>query len=133
MAAEAESTQAASMSCSNFTAIQVGGRTYRPGNPLPGAPLRFRLRFGATLCLIHGAGSGLPSAVLFGLWFCFDSGVAIVGRAGNKYRSRWEVHDPWLQIVRRKDLKNPAVFQLETWVPGVMVTLNRDTHNSVTA
>ena len=39
----------------------------RPGNPLPGAPLRFRLRFVVTLRLRLGAGSGLPSAGLFGM------------------------------------------------------------------
>ena len=33
-------------------------------HPLPGAPLRFRLRFVATLRIRLGAGSGLPSAVL---------------------------------------------------------------------
>ena len=33
-------------------------------HPLPGAPLRFRLRFVATLRLRLGAGSGLPSAGL---------------------------------------------------------------------
>ena len=48
------------------TRSQYPDRTSRPGNPLPGAPLRFRLRFVATLRLRLGAGSGLPSAVLFG-------------------------------------------------------------------
>ena len=37
----------------------------RPGNPLPGAPLRFWFRFLTTLRLRLGAGSGLPSAGLF--------------------------------------------------------------------
>jgi len=36
-------------------------------HPLPGAPLRFRLRFVATLRLQLRAGSGLPSAVLLGI------------------------------------------------------------------
>ena len=34
-------------------------------HPLPGAPFRFKLRFGVTLRLRLGAGSGLPSASLF--------------------------------------------------------------------
>ena len=38
-------------------------------HPLPGAPLRFRLRFLATLRLRLGAGSGLPSAGLFCICF----------------------------------------------------------------
>jgi hypothetical protein len=38
-------------------------------HPLPGAPLRFRLRFVATLRLRLRAGSGLPSAGLFCLGF----------------------------------------------------------------
>ena len=42
--------------------------TSRPGNPLPGASLRFSLRFVATLRLRLRAGSGLPSAGLF----CFS-------------------------------------------------------------
>ena len=37
-------------------------------HPLPGAPLRFRLRFVASLRLRLGAGSGLPSAALFDLF-----------------------------------------------------------------
>jgi hypothetical protein len=37
-------------------------------HPLPGAPLRFRLRFVATLRLRLGAGSGLPSAALFDIF-----------------------------------------------------------------
>jgi len=38
-------------------------------HPLPGAPLRFRLRFVATPRLRLGAGSGLPSVVLFAFLF----------------------------------------------------------------
>lgn len=44
-------------------------QTSRPGNPLPGTPLRFRLRFAATLRLIDGACSGLSSGGWFGFGF----------------------------------------------------------------
>lgn len=49
-----------------FISIQL---TSRPGNPLPGAPLRLRLRFVATLRLRLRADSGLSSAVLFAVEF----------------------------------------------------------------
>ena len=44
-------------------------QTSRPGNPLPVAPFRFRLKFFATLRLNHGAGSGLPCAGLLAFAF----------------------------------------------------------------
>jgi len=47
-----------------FSAL-ILSRTSEAWHPLPGASLRFRLRFAATLRLQLGAGSGLPSAVLF--------------------------------------------------------------------
>jgi len=46
-------------------------------HPQPGAPLRFRLRFVATLQIRLGTGSGLSSAVLFGLVFFDADQIAI--------------------------------------------------------
>jgi hypothetical protein len=52
-------------------------------HPLPGAPLRFRLRFVAILRLRLGAGSGLPSAGLFAVvfdpWCCLCLGSLTSG------------------------------------------------------
>ena len=54
-------------------------------HPLPGAPLRFRMRFVAILRLRLGAGSGLSSAVLFGRFG--SSLVGLVRCASQPYQS----------------------------------------------
>jgi hypothetical protein len=62
-------------------------RTSKAWHPLPGAPLRFRLRFVATLRLRLKAGSGLLSAGLFALTDYSTDG-SLLTFSGSIYNTR---------------------------------------------